>query len=159
MKVGEKQYKRIREKWKMKMLADFDNKVKRAFSKESKMTSIELRGVDDDPAQDIEDETIPLDPYVFPGVQLGRAIDIHYRSELRTVFDIVCGQVVNLVDRQIDEVSENGFSVTVSPTGRDDCCSKLTRSRRSCWSVDLERTGISMTAFNPRAEVGATRYR
>jgi len=38
MKVGDKQYKRIRERWKMKMHADFDNKVKQAISKEAKIT-------------------------------------------------------------------------------------------------------------------------
>lgn len=158
MKVGDNQYKRIRERWKMKMLADFDNKVKRAFSKDSKMTTIELRGVDDDKAQGIEDETIELHPYVLLHNECKFSTDVRFRSELRTVFDIVCGQVVNLVDRQIDEVAENGLSVTVDLTYQDSCCLMLTMHRRFCWSADSERTDICMTGFNPHVGVETTKY-
>ncbi|ORY19539.1 hypothetical protein BCR34DRAFT_609684 [Clohesyomyces aquaticus] len=129
VKVGDKQYDNIRERWKTKMLRDFDEKVKRNFSSDTKMSSIELRDVQDDAQQGIEDETILLHP-----------------NELRTVFDMVCGQVVNLVEKQIAEVAHNGLSVkTILLVGGFGANRYLYhRILSSCRTIDEKMTVIQL---------------
>jgi tRNA A37 threonylcarbamoyltransferase TsaD len=38
------------------------------------------------------------------------------RLDLKTIFDVVCGQVVDLVDKQINEVRKKGYNVKVRKT-------------------------------------------
>ncbi|KAJ3526973.1 hypothetical protein NM208_g1479 [Fusarium decemcellulare] len=93
--VGEEQYRDLREIDKKKMMRIFENGVKRSFTVDStKDYSVDLRGVKDNEEEGIVDETITLK-----------------QSMLRTIFDHVCGQIDNLVDNQIREVSSKGLHV------------------------------------------------
>ena len=60
MKVGETQFKGIRSKHRKRMMLDFDVQVKRNFAGEDKMTSVELRDVEDNSAEGIVDENVTL---------------------------------------------------------------------------------------------------
>ncbi|KAJ4245283.1 hypothetical protein NW762_014153, partial [Fusarium torreyae] len=60
--VGESQYNRLKDRDKKKMLLNFEYGVKRAFTVESTEDySVDLRGVEDNEAEKIIDETISLD--------------------------------------------------------------------------------------------------
>lgn len=59
-KVGETQFKGIRSKHRKRMMLDFDVQVKRNFAGEDKKTSVELRDVEDNPAEGIVDENVTL---------------------------------------------------------------------------------------------------
>ena len=59
-KVGEKQFEDIKSKHRKRMMLDFDVQVKRNFAGEDKKTSVELRDVEDDPAEGIVDENVTL---------------------------------------------------------------------------------------------------
>jgi hypothetical protein len=61
--------------------------------------SVDLRGVQDNPDDGIDDDTITLKP-----------------SILQTVFDHVIGQIMRLVEKQIDEAQERGNRVKVCAT-------------------------------------------
>jgi hypothetical protein len=58
--VGETQYRNIKAKSKDKMMADFEYNVKRNFTGEDGLHSVDLKGVDDNPEMDIDDDTIKL---------------------------------------------------------------------------------------------------
>lgn len=60
MKVGEKQFEDIKSKHRKRMMLDFDVQVKRNFAGEDKKTSVELRDVEDNPAEGIVDENVTL---------------------------------------------------------------------------------------------------
>ncbi|RSL54238.1 hypothetical protein CEP54_009995 [Fusarium duplospermum] len=95
MLVGECQYSKIKDIHKKKMMRTFESGVKRCFAYGSnKEYSVELRGVEDNLTEGIEEETIILDP-----------------STLKTLFGKVCGQIDNLVQNQIEEVVSNGLQV------------------------------------------------
>ncbi|KAF2870470.1 hypothetical protein BDV95DRAFT_607638 [Massariosphaeria phaeospora] len=89
--VGEDAYNSLRDRDKKKMLLEFELSVKRCYSGDDKPYSVDLRGVEDNPKEGIDDDTITLKP-----------------SVLQTVFDHVIGQIMRLVEKQIDEVQERG---------------------------------------------------
>jgi hypothetical protein len=60
--VGEAEYNKTREKARMMMLRDFENSVKRCYTGDNKVYSVDLRGVDDNPDVGIQDDTIKLKP-------------------------------------------------------------------------------------------------
>lgn len=93
-KVGKEQFEGIRLKHRKRMLQEFDVQVKRSFAGDDKITSVELRGIEDNPAEGIIDESITI-----PG------------SLVRKMFDPVCNQVVQLVEQQINKVEEKGLNV------------------------------------------------
>ncbi|KAK0707694.1 hypothetical protein B0H67DRAFT_685958 [Lasiosphaeris hirsuta] len=98
-KVGVEEYAQIGDESKAEMMRQFDNQVKRPYSgdKIPRIRSVELKGVKDKPEENIRDDTIYI---------TGTA--------LLTIFDHVCGQVVRLVESQIDEVeSEDRQQVKV----------------------------------------------
>ncbi|KAJ4292499.1 hypothetical protein N0V90_009161 [Kalmusia sp. IMI 367209] len=92
--VGEDQYNSIKERDKKKMIQEFELAVKRTYSGDDKPYSVDLRGVEDNPNEGIDDDTITLKP-----------------SVLQTVFDHVIGQIMRLVEKQIDEAQERGNRV------------------------------------------------
>ncbi|KAF2643572.1 actin-like ATPase domain-containing protein [Massarina eburnea CBS 473.64] len=92
--VGEEEYKAIKERDKKKMLQEFELSVKRTYSGDDKPYSVDLRGVQDNLDDGIDDDTITLKP-----------------SVLQTVFDHVIGQIMRLVEKQIDEAQERGNRV------------------------------------------------
>ncbi|KAF2200940.1 actin-like ATPase domain-containing protein [Delitschia confertaspora ATCC 74209] len=92
--VGEDDYNSIKQKPKVRMMREFEMGVKRCYTGDNKEFSVDLPGVDDNPKEGIMDDTIRLKP-----------------GMLRTVFDFVINQIVNLVDNQIDEVQERGQRV------------------------------------------------
>ncbi|KAL8792665.1 MAG: hypothetical protein Q9195_004725 [Heterodermia aff. obscurata] len=93
--VGEEQYSAIHEKRRKRMLQEFEMSVKRCFDGQGqKDYSVDLHGVKDDPENGIEDGTILL-----------------RSSLLRTLFDHVMNQILNLVQRQISEVVQAGLGV------------------------------------------------
>ena len=62
MVVGEKQYNKIREVKRKRMLRDFEQAVKKGYDGGDKEYSVELHGVEDDPEKGIDDDTIRLKP-------------------------------------------------------------------------------------------------
>ncbi|KAL8798869.1 MAG: hypothetical protein Q9182_006325 [Xanthomendoza sp. 2 TL-2023] len=92
--VGKEQYSRIKLKSRKKMLREFEMSVKRCYTGDDKEYSVDLQGVEDNPEQGIDDDTIRLKP-----------------SMLKTVFDHVINQINNLVDNQIEEVAEQDLQV------------------------------------------------
>ncbi|KAE8449886.1 hypothetical protein EG329_007363 [Mollisiaceae sp. DMI_Dod_QoI] len=95
LKVGEAEYNRMNENHRKRMMIDFDVQVKRGFSgKDQKNRSVELRGVRNNAEEGIINGAIILSA-----------------DSIRTLFDQVCSQVEDLVEKQIDEVEEKGFAV------------------------------------------------
>ena len=61
--VGALQYQDIKESYRKRMMKDFEYGIKRCFSgKNDPEYSVELRGVKDDPANGIVDDTIVIKP-------------------------------------------------------------------------------------------------
>ena len=59
--VGEQHYAKIKDRAKKKMLRDFEYGVKRCFrSTDNRAYSVDLKGVADDIARGIDDETITV---------------------------------------------------------------------------------------------------
>ncbi|KPM39250.1 hypothetical protein AK830_g7310 [Neonectria ditissima] len=93
--VGEDEYARIKPIHKQRMMRMFEQGVKRSFTLESnKDYSVDLRGIEDNYEEGIEDECITLK-----------------KSMLRTVFDYVCGQIDNLVQEQVNQVEDRALKV------------------------------------------------
>lgn len=60
-KVGEDEYNKIREKYRKRMMLDFDVQVKRSFGgQDEKKRSVELRDVENNRKEGIIDESITL---------------------------------------------------------------------------------------------------
>ncbi|KAH9437236.1 hypothetical protein MCOR02_000892 [Pyricularia oryzae] len=84
LRVGERQYKSIQRARRRKMLLDFDT-VKQSYEGDpTKDFEVDLKGVQDSKENGIEDETIAISA-----------------STMRTVFDHVCGQIENLIQKQL----------------------------------------------------------
>ncbi|KAJ4352430.1 uncharacterized protein N0V89_007778 [Didymosphaeria variabile] len=94
MIVGEKQYNSLKRRAKSRMLREYENGLKRAFSGTDKEYTVELPGVDDNEKEGIDNEMITLKPRV-----------------LRTLFDHVINQIVVLVENQVDEAQVDGQRV------------------------------------------------
>ncbi|KAF7553497.1 hypothetical protein G7Z17_g3586 [Cylindrodendrum hubeiense] len=93
--VGEREYNEIKPIHKRRMMKMFELGVKRSFTLESnKDYSVDLRGVEDNCDEGIEDDCITLK-----------------RSMLRTVFDYVCGQIDTLVQDQVNQVQDRDLKV------------------------------------------------
>ncbi|KAH6849437.1 hypothetical protein B0T12DRAFT_418225 [Alternaria alternata] len=92
--VGEREYENIKPKAKRRMLQQFEAGVKRCFTGDDKVYSVELPGVEDNRDCGIDDDTISLKPNV-----------------LRTLFDHIINQIMALVDRQIDEAQDKGQNI------------------------------------------------
>ncbi|KAH7125733.1 hypothetical protein B0J11DRAFT_506551 [Dendryphion nanum] len=92
--VGENEWKQIKDKSKKKMMKEFEESIKRCYAGDNQEYSVDLQGVDDNPQEGIDDDTITLKP-----------------SVLKTVFDHVIGQIMRLVEKQIDEAQEKGNHV------------------------------------------------
>jgi hypothetical protein len=60
--VGEAQYNSIRQKSRKLMLREFEEGVKRSFTGNNRNFSVDLRGVEDNPAAGVIDDTITLKP-------------------------------------------------------------------------------------------------
>ena len=59
--IGEKEYKSIRESSRKKMMTEFEYGIKRTFTgRNDQPYSVDLRGVKDDPANNIIDDTITI---------------------------------------------------------------------------------------------------
>ncbi|KAL8790194.1 MAG: hypothetical protein Q9213_000725 [Squamulea squamosa] len=66
--VGKDQYSEIRPKSRKKMLREFEMSVKRCYTGDDREYSVDLQGVEDNPEQGIDDDTIKLKPYeIHPG--------------------------------------------------------------------------------------------
>jgi hypothetical protein len=95
LKVGRENYGNIRERYRKRMMLDFEAQVKRNFGgQDEDMRSVELVGVEDNPEEGIIDENVTLSA-----------------AAVRTLFDHVCSQVVVLVSNQIEKVKENDLNV------------------------------------------------
>ncbi|KAG9649800.1 hypothetical protein KCU95_g15447, partial [Aureobasidium melanogenum] len=92
--VGMSQYKKLREKDRTKMMQDFEYNIKRCFSGNSGNFTVDLPGVADNPELGIDDDEITLD-----------------RQGLKSMFDLVCNQIQNLVEKQIEDVKDNNGRV------------------------------------------------
>jgi len=95
LKVGKDKYGKIKERYRKRMMLDFEAQVKRNFGgQDEDMRSVELIGVEDNPEEGIIDENVTLSA-----------------ASVRTLFDHVCSQVVVLVANQIEKVKEDDFNV------------------------------------------------
>ncbi|KAJ4993517.1 Hsp70 family chaperone [Stagonosporopsis vannaccii] len=92
--VGEDQWQDLRPKSKQKMMSEFETSVKRCYTGDEQEYSVDLPDVRDDRSVGIDDDTITLDPKM-----------------LQTIFDHIIGQIMRLVDKQIDEVADKGSNV------------------------------------------------
>ncbi|KAH7081489.1 hypothetical protein BKA63DRAFT_462626 [Paraphoma chrysanthemicola] len=92
--VGEEQWMSVKDKAKKKMMGEFELSIKRCYAGDNQQYSVDLQGVDDNPQEGIDDETIGLKP-----------------SVLKTIFDHVIGKILRLVEKQIDEVLDRGSQV------------------------------------------------
>ncbi|KAL8774384.1 MAG: hypothetical protein Q9203_004239 [Teloschistes exilis] len=93
--IGDRQYNKIKETNRKKMMREFEYGIKRMFSEKNDQTySVDLRGVEDDPRNGIIDDTITVK-----------------MDALRVVFDHVSLQIEDLVRKQISEVSDKGLQV------------------------------------------------
>ncbi|GAW26934.1 putative hsp70 family chaperone protein [Rosellinia necatrix] len=77
------------------MLREFEYGIKRSFNGDTgKDYSVDLRGVEDNPKEDILDDNIPVKPTV-----------------LRTIFDHIYCKIDQLVQQQVREVQEKNLNV------------------------------------------------
>lgn len=113
--IGTNQYSNIKESYRKTMMKEFEYGIKRAFTgKDDQTYSIDLRGVQDDPANGVIDETIIIKMWVSVPTHVPTLLrHACHRSVLRTIFDHVFCQIGKLVDDQIAEVSEKGLPVKV----------------------------------------------
>ena len=117
------------------MIENFEYGIKRTFTGKNDQTySIDLRGVKDDPANDIIDETILIKMWVNVPTDVPLLLRHAFRSSaLRTIFDHVFCQIGKLVDDQIADVSEKGLSVKVIiPRLRNSRIQQLIKLRQYC---------------------------
>lgn len=63
--VGEEQWGEIKDKAKKKMMSEFELSIKRCYAGDDQQYSVDLQGVEDNPQEGIDDETITLKPYVL----------------------------------------------------------------------------------------------
>ncbi|KAF8420973.1 hypothetical protein EV426DRAFT_610121 [Tirmania nivea] len=94
--VGPSQYddeKKIRPRDKNAMMRDFEDGLKRSFTKnyESIMT-VDLKGVDDDSGKGIDDECITIEP-----------------ERLRNIFDSICLKIQQLIEKQLVGIESKGI--------------------------------------------------
>ncbi|KAL1613681.1 hypothetical protein SLS54_010378 [Diplodia seriata] len=93
--IGPERYRtQFSQKAKTNMMREFEYGVKRVFTGENALYTVDLKGSGDDSMNGIDDDTITLKV-----------------SMLKTIFDHVCNQVQTLVERQIDSVGEHGSKV------------------------------------------------
>jgi hypothetical protein len=59
----------VKDKAKKKMMGEFELSIKRCYAGDNQQYSVDLQGVDDNPQEGIDDETIGLKPYVNPLVK------------------------------------------------------------------------------------------
>ena len=112
--VGKDQYNSIKEVNRKRMMEDFEYGIKRTFSEKSVQTySVDLRGVKDDPENNVMDGTITITMYEYTHSRTTPAESFLNRDQLRAVFNQVTRRIENLVSDQIAEVSEKGLSVKV----------------------------------------------
>lgn len=62
--VGEDEWSSIRDKSKKKMMREFELSIKRCYAGDNQEYSVDLQGVEDNPQEGIDDDTITLKPYV-----------------------------------------------------------------------------------------------
>jgi hypothetical protein len=60
MLVGDEKYEKLRPAWKKKMIEQFESGIKRCFGDGDDVYTVELKGIDDDPKNNILDETITI---------------------------------------------------------------------------------------------------
>lgn len=60
--VGEDQWQQIKDKPKKKMMKEFELSVKRCYAGDNQEYSVDLQGVEDNPEEGIDDDTITLKP-------------------------------------------------------------------------------------------------
>ncbi|KAF1995329.1 actin-like ATPase domain-containing protein, partial [Amniculicola lignicola CBS 123094] len=70
--VGEDEWNSIRDKPKKKMMREFESSIKRCYSGDDQEYSVDLQGVEDNPREGIDDDTITLKPY---GIQCAKVFD------------------------------------------------------------------------------------
>lgn len=87
--VGEGPWQYIRDKAKKKMMQEFELSIKRCYAGTNTEFSVDLPGVEDNEDEGIDDDTITLKP-----------------TALKTIFDHVIGQIMRLVEKQIDEIQD-----------------------------------------------------
>ncbi|KAG9557021.1 hypothetical protein KCU71_g11127, partial [Aureobasidium melanogenum] len=92
--VGKSQYENLRKRDKVKMMQDFEYNIKRCFSGNSGNYTVDMPGVADNPELGIDDDEVTLD-----------------RQGLKSMFDLVCNQIQNLVEKQIEDVQDNNGRV------------------------------------------------
>jgi hypothetical protein len=97
------------------MMNEFEMSIKRAYAGDDQEFKIELQDVKDDVSVGIEDEMITVKPLVNRFI-LMRIIDNSNSSVLKTIFDHVIGQILRLVEKQVDQVGDAGNTVKVSET-------------------------------------------
>ncbi|KAF2034234.1 actin-like ATPase domain-containing protein, partial [Setomelanomma holmii] len=61
--VGEEQWANTKDKAKKKMMREFELSIKRCYAGDDQQYSVDLQGVEDNPQESIDDETIGLKPY------------------------------------------------------------------------------------------------
>lgn len=89
--VGEQAYYRLNNKRRTRMMNSFEHGIKRYFTKdETQPKTVVLMGVEDDPANGIEDGDITVKP-----------------AFLRTIFDHVCSKIETLISGQLSYVHRN----------------------------------------------------
>ncbi len=131
-------------------MKEFEYGIKRTFTGKMDQTySVDLRGVKDDPDNDIIDDTITIKMWVSVPANVPLLLrDACYRSALRTVFDHVCCQIEKLVDDQTADVSEKGLSVKVIITpARKSGIRQLIKHRQYYWWGGSVRTDTSTIAW------------
>ncbi|OCL06987.1 actin-like ATPase domain-containing protein [Glonium stellatum] len=100
-KVGKEQFEGIRLKHRKRMLQEFDVQVKRSFAGDDKITSVELRGIEDNPAEGIIDESITIPGY---GIRMDVPFDPekhskHDRAPASSGWDVAKDQMVWLLKK------------------------------------------------------------
>ena len=117
------------------MMREFEYGIKRTFTGENDQPySVDLRGVNDDPDNDIVDNTITIKMCVSVLRDVPFLLrHAFHRSAMRTVFDHLYCQIAKLVDDQIADVSEKDISVKVTiPPARMSNIRQLIKHRQYC---------------------------
>lgn len=60
--VGKDEWEKLRDKSKKSMMKDFELSIKRCYAGDDQEYSVDLQGVDDNPEEGIDDDTITLKP-------------------------------------------------------------------------------------------------
>lgn len=103
--------------WKKEMMEEFETGIKRSFGDGDEVYLVHLKGIEDDPKNNIIDGTIQIRPYVIP-------FHSHYvnsnissnrlpRNILRDIFNPIYLQIQDLVKKQTLEAQDRGYVVNV----------------------------------------------